>query len=281
MTDSSRAPLLSATRTRVYGRITWLPLLFLTLGLREQLGHASDASSWPAMSATFGAAAPALAGARQDLDHAQRLVALYGRLSWMRTRSPSRTSPPRRGREALRRRMNLLIERVLAHAADRDDDVFAASRDDTPTFVFAVEAPPSGRGLAVGVVERATVVAVRLRTVTCCARSPRRCALPCAVLGRTRLHAADETRGSAVAVVASRARARAASRAGAAGLTLRFLHGHRFAGAAFSSCVAFAGWPSSQASSSWSSLPLARFLLTLVGGREQARHALSATGIAR
>jgi len=66
---------------------------------------------------------------------------------------------------------------------------------------------------------------LRLRTVTCLrALTGRRCGLPCAVSERTRLTAADETRGSAVAVVAFGARARPPPRRGS-GLTLRFLHG--------------------------------------------------------
>src|SRR4029079_5160926 len=66
----------------------------------------SDASSWPAMSATFGAAAPASPVRDRTSTTRQRFVALYGRVSWMRTRSTSRTSPASSwAAKPLRRRM--------------------------------------------------------------------------------------------------------------------------------------------------------------------------------
>src|SRR3954467_6594426 len=86
----------------------------------------------------------------------------------------------------------------------------------TPTFVLPWKRRHPVAASPVGVVVRATVVAVRLRTVTCLrALTAADAALPCAVRGAdAAFTAADETRGSAVAVVAFARAGAAASRSG-------------------------------------------------------------------
>src|SRR5439155_6475461 len=87
---------------------------FSSLGFCRISVTPSASSSIFSMSAAFGAAAAASPARLRTSTTFQRFVALYGRLSWMRTRSPSRTSPASSwAAKPLRRRTTFLYTGCL------------------------------------------------------------------------------------------------------------------------------------------------------------------------
>src|SRR3954470_7678918 len=131
-------------------RFLFLALFFLALGLQEQLVEAFGRRELTLDVRDLRGSRTGLTGTRQDLDDLPALRrAVWPRLLDAHEVALAHVARLVVGREALPHANDLFVERVLAHAADRDDDRVRHLRGhDDADLRLATETAPPGRGLA-------------------------------------------------------------------------------------------------------------------------------------